>query len=214
MNLHQAWAEIHRRHALPAPPGMHEPTAALHHAECALRAGRRYPGWQAARQRARGARRRLGGRGRQRARLRPCARGDSGHEAGAGAARPAVAHAGAAAQRRRRAAGGRRGPVASGLPGRRAPPPGLFTPRSSRCCSCSRAATPTRRSRSRSRSATRPSSGTSSRSTPSSRSARADTPWAGRGARRRRVRDLRSLRRRGHFRLSPGARSVRASRLP
>ena len=46
VNLHQAWAEIHRRHALPAPPGMAEPTAALHHAESALRAGRRYPRWQ------------------------------------------------------------------------------------------------------------------------------------------------------------------------
>jgi len=46
VNLHQAWAEIHRRHALPAPPGMREPTAALHHAEKALSAGRRYPGWR------------------------------------------------------------------------------------------------------------------------------------------------------------------------
>lgn len=46
VNLHQAQAEIHRRHALPAPPGMREPTPALHHAEEALREGRRYPGWQ------------------------------------------------------------------------------------------------------------------------------------------------------------------------
>jgi DNA-binding CsgD family transcriptional regulator len=46
VNLHQALAEIHRRHALPSPPGMREPTAALHHAERALREGRRYPGWQ------------------------------------------------------------------------------------------------------------------------------------------------------------------------
>lgn len=46
VNLHQTWAEIHRRHALPAPAGMREPTAALHHGERALRAGRRYPRWQ------------------------------------------------------------------------------------------------------------------------------------------------------------------------
>ena len=46
VSLHQALAEIHRRHRLPAPAGMDEPTAALHHAECALREGKRYPGWQ------------------------------------------------------------------------------------------------------------------------------------------------------------------------
>jgi DNA-binding CsgD family transcriptional regulator len=46
VNLHQALAEIHRRHELPAPPGMREPTPALHHAERALIEGRRYPGWQ------------------------------------------------------------------------------------------------------------------------------------------------------------------------
>ncbi|MBP6776585.1 MAG: hypothetical protein KA151_04935 [Piscinibacter sp.] len=46
VNLHQALAEIHRRHRLPAPADMGEPTPALHHAERALREGRRYPGWQ------------------------------------------------------------------------------------------------------------------------------------------------------------------------
>jgi DNA-binding CsgD family transcriptional regulator len=46
VNLNQALAAIHRRHTLPPPPGMAEPTAALHHAEQALREGRRYPGWQ------------------------------------------------------------------------------------------------------------------------------------------------------------------------
>jgi DNA-binding CsgD family transcriptional regulator len=46
VNVHQALATIHRRHVLPAPPGMTEPTPALHHAEQALREGRRYPGWQ------------------------------------------------------------------------------------------------------------------------------------------------------------------------
>jgi DNA-binding CsgD family transcriptional regulator len=46
VNLNQGLALIHRRHALPAPPGMLEPTPALHHAEQALREGRRYPGWQ------------------------------------------------------------------------------------------------------------------------------------------------------------------------
>ena len=46
VSVHQALAEIHRRHPLPAPPGMTEPTAALHHAECALREGRRFPGWK------------------------------------------------------------------------------------------------------------------------------------------------------------------------
>ena len=46
VSVHQALAEIHRRHPLPAPPGMTEPTPALHHAERALRDGRRYPGWK------------------------------------------------------------------------------------------------------------------------------------------------------------------------
>ncbi len=46
VSVHQALAEIHRRHPLPAPPGMSEPTAALHHAEKALREGQRYPGWK------------------------------------------------------------------------------------------------------------------------------------------------------------------------
>ncbi|HRI17836.1 MAG TPA: helix-turn-helix domain-containing protein, partial [Burkholderiaceae bacterium] len=46
VNLHQALSEIHRRHTLPPPPGMTEPTPALHHAERALQEGRRYPGWQ------------------------------------------------------------------------------------------------------------------------------------------------------------------------
>ena len=48
VSVHQALAEIHRRHPLPAPPGMTEPTAALHHAESALREGQRYPGWKPA----------------------------------------------------------------------------------------------------------------------------------------------------------------------
>lgn len=46
VSLHQALAEIHRRHALPAPAGMTAPTPALHHAERALREGQRYPGWK------------------------------------------------------------------------------------------------------------------------------------------------------------------------
>jgi DNA-binding CsgD family transcriptional regulator len=46
VNLNQGLALIHRRHVLPAPHGMDEPTAALHHAERALCEGRRYPGWQ------------------------------------------------------------------------------------------------------------------------------------------------------------------------
>lgn len=61
VNLHQALAEIHRRHALAASPGrpegeyrsaqhevapVTEPTLALHHAERALQEGQRYPGWQ------------------------------------------------------------------------------------------------------------------------------------------------------------------------
>lgn len=48
VSVHQALAEIHRRHSLPAPPGMTEPTAALHHGERALREGQRYPGWKPA----------------------------------------------------------------------------------------------------------------------------------------------------------------------
>jgi DNA-binding CsgD family transcriptional regulator len=46
VNVHLALAEIHRRHELPGPADMSEPTPALHHAEQALREGRRYPGWQ------------------------------------------------------------------------------------------------------------------------------------------------------------------------
>ena len=39
-------ADLHHRHALPPPPGMTLPTAALHYAEAALVEGRRVAGWK------------------------------------------------------------------------------------------------------------------------------------------------------------------------
>jgi DNA-binding CsgD family transcriptional regulator len=44
----EALTEIHQRHpALPAPPGMTLPNAALHHAEATLREGQKIAGWKA-----------------------------------------------------------------------------------------------------------------------------------------------------------------------
>jgi len=116
VNLHQALAEIHRRHALPGPPGMGEPTAALHHAEQALREGRRYPALAACRQGADGAGGRLVGCGRPGARLHPRARSDQGDEERDDAAEAPVAEPGSAASRARRAAGGREWTLAPRVP--------------------------------------------------------------------------------------------------
>lgn len=43
----EALSEIHRRHALPPPPGMTAPTGAVHYAEATLAAGLQIKGWRA-----------------------------------------------------------------------------------------------------------------------------------------------------------------------
>ena len=46
ISVSEALAEIHRRHRLPAPPGLQAPTPAAHYAELALAQGRAVAGWK------------------------------------------------------------------------------------------------------------------------------------------------------------------------
>lgn len=46
VDLHETWGELHRRSSFPSPSGMTAPTAAIHHLEAALAAGRKIPAWQ------------------------------------------------------------------------------------------------------------------------------------------------------------------------